>query len=103
MDKIIEALLEIDREAQQRIDEAHRQEGSLEEELQREKQEMLRQLSDRSQQKLQTVLHTEHEYAAGKIREIEQHKVQVLQKLDKIFQDNHQQWEQILYDRVLGR
>ncbi len=103
MDKVIEQILDIDREAQQRIDDAQKQGVSLEEELQKEKETLLKQLADHSQEKLQTVYDTEHAYAKTKMEAIESHKRETLQKLNEEYENNHLKWEQALYERTLAK
>lgn len=104
MDEIIKEIIEIDKQASAKLEEANRiKDEVLKKQLERENEELRKKMRERAQKHLDEVRRTEQEYANEKCAEIEANKQKAFSALKKVYDENHQTWEDDLYSRVLGR
>ena len=104
MDEINKEVIAIDKEAAEKLEEANRMKDEvLKKQLQEENQELKKKIHDRAQMHLDSVRSIEQKHAVEAIAQIDADKDKALAVLQKVYEQNHQVWEDDLYNRVLGR
>lgn len=102
MDNIINKIFEIDKQAQRLIDYAEDKEGLMKQALEKEQEELIKSLEDKSRDRLENVSKTENEYADGKIAAIDEKKRKTLAEFDDKYNNCHLSWEDSIYKRVFN-
>ncbi len=104
MDEIIREIINIDKEASRKLEEAERMKDDvLKNQIIEENKELRRRMKERAKMHLDRVRETEQKHADEKNAAITAQKEAELAALKKAFEENHQAWEDDLFNRVLGR
>lgn len=104
MDEIIREIINIDQEANRKLEEANRmRDDVLKNQIVEENKELKKKMRERATMHLTRVRETEQKRADEKIAVIKNRKENELAAMKKVYEANHQAWEDSMVDRVLGR
>ena len=103
MDEIIREIIEIDKTASKKLEEAKRlQEEIVKLQIEQENNELRKAMQKRVENRLRLVREAEEKYAAEKIEAVNKIKEQQMEALKKCYEQNHEAWENDLFCRVIG-
>lgn len=103
MDEIIREIIEIDKTASKKLEEAKRlQEEIVKLQIEQENNELRKAMQKRVENRLRLVREAEEKYAAEKIEAVNKTKEQQMEALKKCYEQNHEAWENDLFCRVIG-
>lgn len=104
MDEIIREIINIDKEASRKLEEAERMKDDVvKNQIIEENKELRHKMRARAKMHLDRVRETEQKHADSKNAAIAARKETELAAIKKVFEENHQAWEDDLFNRVLGR
>ena len=99
---IITAILEIDRHAKQRIQKAYEEQNRILHDASAEKVAIHDKIMTRAKSRIEKVETFENESAEKKIKAIIANQEQTIAELDNIYNSNHENWENELYNAIIG-
>ena len=104
MDEIIKEIINIDKEASRKLEEAERMKDDvIKNQITAENKELRHKMRERAQMHLNRVREIEQAHADQKIASINAQRDSELAAIKKVFDEKHQAWEDDLYNHVLGR
>ena len=104
MDEIIREIINIDKEASRKLEEAERMKDDVvKNQIIEENKELRHKMRERAKMHLDRVREAEQKHADNKNAAIAAQKETELAAIKKVFEENHQAWEDDLFNRVLGR
>lgn len=103
MDALLKKIIELDRQAQQRIDSALEKKSDILNDVEKKRMELISELNNESEKKLRHVSETENAYADQKIAAIRSKSNNIIKNLEDAYDKNHVKWENTLYDRVFDK
>ena len=104
MDEIIKEIINIDKEANRKLEEAERMKDDVvKNQIIEENKELRQKMHDRAKMHLDLVRETEKNHADDKIAAINERREAELAAIKKVYDEHHQLWEDDLFKRVLGR
>lgn len=104
MDEIIREIIEIDKEADERLKKAlEAKDEVVKKQIVVEKEELRRRMELRAEHHLNSVRDIERKNADDAVEKLEAIKQNELQQLALIYQNNHEKWETDIVNRIIGR
>ena len=102
MENVINRILEIDKEARDRLDEAEKQKKQIFVEAKLEEAKIKEDHIKRADARILEVDATEKKFADEEMEKLEKVKLEQISKLDAIYEQNHISWEQDIFQRIVG-
>lgn len=102
MENIINQILKIDEKARQMIADAQKQKQNILDKANDSKGAVKEELMERAKSRLGKVEASEQAHSDEKILEINRIKQEKINKLDKIYNDNHIKWEKEIFNNIIG-
>ena len=104
MDEIIREIIEIDKTASKKLEEAERlKDEVIRLQIEQENNKLRQTMQKKVENRLRLIREAEENYAAEKIEAINKIKEEQLQSLKECYEQNHESWESDLFSRVISR
>ena len=102
MENVINRILEIDKDACVRLEQAEKQKKQILAETKIEEAKIKEDHIKRADVRIQKVEETEKKFAEEEMIKLEEKKQEQISKLNAIFEQNHISWEQDIFQRIVG-
>lgn len=101
MENIITSILEIEQNAQKRLEEARRKKDKIISEAEAEKERIIGGKIKEAEEKLRKLSLDEKNRTDEKLAEIERSKDEEIKRLDSVYEKRHAQWEDDIFNAVI--
>lgn len=102
MENIITSILEIEQNAQKRLEEARQKKDEMIAEAEAEKEKIIGEKIKEAEDRIRRIGLDEKRKTDEKLAEIEQRKNDEIKRLDGIYEKNHAEWEKDIFDAVIA-
>lgn len=103
MDEIIKEIIEIDKAASKKLEEANRLKDEVVKlQIEQENHALRLKMQKKVENRLRLVREAEEKYASEKIETIHHIRQQQMDALKNCYEKNHKAWEEELFHRVIG-
>ena len=102
MENLIKQILEIDRKAQQETEQAEARRAAMEQSVQARKLELHNQYIKHAEEHIDTLRQKQEDMVQKKVTDSNRAVEEQCRKLEEIYQKNHTQWVDELFQQVIG-
>lgn len=101
MENVVNQILEIDRQAKEITSQADIYQQQAQQDLEKEKQDMLQKYTAQCKQFLEKYTNSEKKHYTEKMQNVEKLHAEFLQQLNRSFEQNRSQWEERIFQDVI--
>lgn len=102
MDNIIKQIIEIDKKASEKTENAKQKKIKELEILEIKKQEIINQWSEKNRNEIETIKNSYEIKLQEKIKMLEADTYRKISKLKKTYEEKHEYWEQEIFKKIIG-
>ncbi|MBP1561619.1 MAG: hypothetical protein J6C96_10340 [Oscillospiraceae bacterium] len=99
---IIASILEIEQNAQKRLEEAEKKKNQLIADAKAEEEKLINEKISKVENDLKKIELEEQKKTDEKLAEIEKRKKEEIRRLDEVFENNHAEWENSIFGSIIG-
>lgn len=99
---IIASILEIEQNAQKRLEEAEKKKNQLIADAKAEEEKLINEKISKVENDLKKIELEEQKKTDEKLAEIEKRKEEEIKRLDEVFEKNHTEWENSIFGSIIG-
>lgn len=103
MENLVDKIIEIDKVAEEKMKVAEQDNVALMQQIEQRKQEIIDEINKNAKEKLNDFESAQQATAQEEMSKLEQEKEQAIEKLQKIYQDQHDHWTDQLVERILKK
>ena len=102
MDDLINKILDIDKQAQEKINQANKKKIEILRTYEVKNQDLTNELDLVEKEKLNNVYEVENQFAQERIKSADEQKQKTLAEFEDIYKQNHEKWEKEIFDNVVA-